>query len=104
MFSDDFLFTTAFIELSQQSAKARLEVIPVISVGPAGLSDDATVCNRMGTTMSDLESYLTSKLNSQYGRRYQQLLDELRAIQKIREVPESRPELIPSARSTLSIE
>jgi hypothetical protein len=58
----------------------------------------------MGSTMSDLESYLTSKLNSQYGRRYQQLLDELRAIQKIHEVPESHLESIPTARSSLSIE
>ena len=49
--------------------------------------------------MSDLESYLTSKLNGQYGLRYQQLLDELRAIQKIREVPESRLELTAAARS-----
>jgi hypothetical protein len=45
-----------------------------------------TVPKPNGTAMSDLEKYLTSKLNDQYGLRYQQLLDELRAIQKTREV------------------
>jgi succinylglutamate desuccinylase len=40
-----------------------------------------------GSAMSDLERYLTSKLNSQFGLRYQQLLDELQAAQKEREVP-----------------
>ena len=45
-----------------------------------------TVPKPNGTAMSDLERYLTSKLNGQYGLRYQQLLDELRAIQKGREV------------------
>ena len=35
--------------------------------------------------MSDLERYLISKLNSQHGVRYRQLLDELRAIKEARE-------------------
>ena len=42
--------------------------------------------NRMALPMSDLERYLTSKLNGQYGLRYRELLDELRTIQKAREV------------------
>jgi len=35
--------------------------------------------------MSDLERYLISKLNSQHGVRYRQLLDELRAINEARQ-------------------
>ena len=49
----------------------------------------ATVSNRMALRMSDLERYLTSKLNGQYGLRYQQLLDELRGIQKTREASDN---------------